>query len=106
MRRLCPYLLPIALVSLGFCGCLAATPVVCGQFVPGGLPWVRTADGWELLGSWLHTVPVGPKLNPLLVAGGQILGCLYALLAFSSEPGAPTSAGSTEVGHRRNVSQP
>jgi hypothetical protein len=106
VRHLCPYLLPVALVSLGFCCCLAATPVVCGQVVPDRLPWVRTADGWELLGSWLHTIPVGPKLNPLLVAAGQILGCLYGLLAFSSEPGVPTSARSTDVGRHPNVSQP
>jgi hypothetical protein len=88
VRYLCPYLLPFVLVTLGFYCCLVATPVVCGQVVPGQLTWVRTADGWELLGSWLHTVPVGPKLNPLLVAAGQILGCLYALLAFSTESGA------------------
>jgi len=92
VRPLCPYLLLFLLVTLGFCCCLVATPVVCGQVVSDRVTWVRTADGWELLGSWLHTVPAGPKLNPLLVAAGQVLGCLYALLAFSSEPGARISS--------------
>ena len=102
MRSHCPRLLPwvlmalgflaLGFLALGFCSGLVATPVVCGQVVPDRLPWVHTADGWELLGSWLHTVPAGPKLNPLLVAAGQVLGCLYALLAFSSEPGPRISS--------------
>ena len=96
----------LGFLARGFCSGLVATPVVCGQVVPDRLPWVHTADGWELAGSWLHTVPVGPKLNPLLVAAGQILGCCYALLAFSPDPGDPTSAGSTDAGYRRKGGQP
>jgi hypothetical protein len=49
---------------------------------PATMKWVRTADGWEHPGSW-NIAPVGPPtLHPLVVAAGQSLASVLALVAF------------------------
>ena len=47
--------------------------------------WVRTADGWERPNAWLATAPDVPRLHPAIVAAGQGLASLLALVAFRRE---------------------
>ena len=50
--------------------------------------WVRTADGWERSGSWhARGVVPPPRLHPLVVAAGQGLVSVLALLAFAKDGG-------------------
>ena len=52
---------------------------------PLALAWVRTSSGWERPKDWsLPNRRPRPALHPFVVAGGQLMGSLFALLAFSS----------------------
>jgi hypothetical protein len=47
--------------------------------------WVRTVDGWERPSAWLATAPNVPRLHPVVVAAGQGLASVLALVAFRRE---------------------
>ena len=48
--------------------------------------WVRTRDGWEPRIGWEPPPPLyEPTVHPIVVASGQILISLIALIAFSTE---------------------
>lgn len=50
---------------------------------PSTIQWVRTADGWERPAHWETTSPVEqPGLHPAVVAAGQGLFSVLALVAF------------------------
>ncbi|OHB74819.1 MAG: hypothetical protein A2W31_10220 [Planctomycetes bacterium RBG_16_64_10] len=71
------------LVALGTLLCLvepgAGRPVAFD-----GPVWVRTADGWERRSDWLPpAVLYQPALHPLVVAFGQVLLSIAALLALA-----------------------
>jgi hypothetical protein len=44
--------------------------------------WVRTADGWERPDRWVTTPVWTPGVHPLVVAAGQGLASVMALVAF------------------------
>jgi hypothetical protein len=48
-------------------------------------PWVRTVDGWERHGSWSVSSVGPPAVHPLVVAAGQVLGSILALVAFQRD---------------------
>jgi hypothetical protein len=43
--------------------------------------WVRTAQGWERRDRWVTTPPSEPAVHPLVVAAGQGLASVTALVA-------------------------
>jgi hypothetical protein len=47
--------------------------------------WVRTVDGWERADSWYLEAVGRPTLHPLVVAAGQGLASVLALVAFGRE---------------------
>lgn len=47
--------------------------------------WVRTIDGWERAGSWHAVVIRPPGLHPVVLAAGQGLVSVFALVAFGKE---------------------
>jgi hypothetical protein len=49
------------------------------------IAWVRTTDGWERPGDWYVTYATTPRLHPLVVAAGQGLVSILALVAFRDE---------------------
>jgi hypothetical protein len=49
---------------------------------PISTSWVRTVDGWERPNLW-HAAPAKPpQLHPLVVAAGQTLASVLALVVF------------------------
>ena len=48
--------------------------------------WVRTAHGWERPQTWNAEAAKEPRLHPRVVAAGQGLASLLALLAWASPP--------------------
>jgi hypothetical protein len=50
----------------------------------GANRWVRTADGWERKKAWHVDVVPPPPLHPLIVAAGEGLISVFALVAFSN----------------------
>ena len=48
--------------------------------------WVRTAHGWERPQTWNAEAAKEPRLHPMVVAAGQGLASLLALLAWASPP--------------------
>ncbi len=44
--------------------------------------WVRTAQGWERPDRWVTTPAWDPRVHPLVVAAGQGLASVMALVAF------------------------
>lgn len=57
---------------------LAARPPASAQ----DARWVRTVDGWERSDAWHSTVISPPRLHPLVVAAGEGLLSVFALVAF------------------------
>jgi hypothetical protein len=47
--------------------------------------WVRTVDGWERPGAWRTSCANVPRLHPAVVAAGQGLASILALVAFRRE---------------------
>lgn len=47
------------------------------------IDWVRTSQGWERTASWSRVPVSGPSLHPLVVAAGQGLVSVLALVATS-----------------------
>jgi hypothetical protein len=80
-------ILGISLLLLGF-GTLSCRVDVLSAQVPQPqteFDWVRTADGWERLGSWQAESPPRPHVHPLVIAAGQLLGSVLALAAFQGD---------------------
>lgn len=50
--------------------------------------WVRTADGWERTDTWEPAISSPPDLHPFVVAAGQGLLSVFALVAFPSRKDA------------------
>jgi hypothetical protein len=48
--------------------------------------WVRTVDGWERPKNWSPSLAEPPALHPLVVAAGQTLFSLFALVAAAKWP--------------------
>lgn len=48
--------------------------------------WVRTVDGWERSDRWYADRRTPPRLHPLVVATGQVLLSVLALVACQREP--------------------
>jgi hypothetical protein len=46
--------------------------------------WVRTVDGWERPDLWVATTAWEPGIHPLVVAAGQGLASVMALVALGS----------------------
>ena len=57
--------------------------------------WVRTTDGWEKTGQWMHGPLHAPTLHPLVIASLEGMLSFMALIAFC--PTARTSASRTRV---------
>ena len=49
------------------------------------LEWVRTADGWQRPGALFSAPAHRPQLHPIVVAAGQGLASILALVAFSRD---------------------
>jgi len=48
---------------------------------PTGIDWVRTLDGWERPNDWQPSLAGPPAVHPLVVATGQLLLSVFALVA-------------------------
>jgi hypothetical protein len=48
---------------------------------PAASAWVRTVDGWERPDRWVSTKAWEPGIHPLVVAAGQGLASVMALVA-------------------------
>ena len=76
----------ISLLILGL-GLLLGRVEGVGLEVPSEvreLEWVRTARGWERTAGWSNRPVVAPQLHPLVLAAGQGLASLLALVAFAT----------------------
>ncbi|MFO0790630.1 MAG: hypothetical protein U0805_14335 [Pirellulales bacterium] len=58
---------------------------------PPALTWIRTADGWERYGTWNLPAPQRPTLHPGIVAVGQVLVSMWALIVFHRDESQDTS---------------
>lgn len=54
---------------------------------PAASTWVRTVDGWERPDLWVSTTAWEPGLHPLVVAAGQGLASVMALVALGGRGG-------------------
>lgn len=78
----------ISLMLLGV-GILSCQVEGTSRATLGGPPaaaWVRTNDGWERPVTWYSMPPARPTLHPLVVAAGQGLASVFALVALGREP--------------------
>lgn len=83
------------------------------EIAPGGdqAGWVRTPDGWEKTTYWATSPTYTPPLHPSVVAMGQALASMVALVAFpmpyrrrrSSE--GPRSTGTARIPRGRTISR-
>jgi hypothetical protein len=76
-------ILGITLLLLGV-GSLAVRVEGTADVRPAGAPigqWVRTVDGWERPELWQDVVAGPPRLHPLVVAAGQGLISVLALVS-------------------------
>ena len=78
-------LVGLGLVSCQFDGTTAGTRLAATSQAD----WVRTVDGWERAGSWEPMVSHRPRLHPVVVASGQVLAAVLALVAFAGERRGP-----------------
>jgi hypothetical protein len=53
---------------------------------PRASAWVRTVDGWERSDRWTVTPAWEPGVHPLVVAAGQSLVSVMALVALGGNP--------------------
>jgi hypothetical protein len=73
----------ILLAAVGVHACRVDVPSAAPPNVPT-YEWVRTSDGWERRSDWLPpTTLYRPALHPLLVACGETLLAVAALVAFA-----------------------
>lgn len=75
----------LILLGVGSLSCRLEGMAGSATSSPPALDWVRTADGWERPVQWHKTVPHQPRLHPVVVAAGQILASVLALVAFGRE---------------------
>lgn len=73
----------LLLVGLGIWSCNVEGSASQDRGGPPAFSWVRTADGWERAGEWRIEEPTLPRLHPVVVAAGQGLFSVLALVAFS-----------------------
>jgi len=91
MRRRTKSLLMRPIVAIAFLllsvGILSCHMPGTARAKPNLLPptWVRTCDGWERPGSWNAKTVASPTLHPLVVATGQSLVSILALIAFQRD---------------------
>jgi hypothetical protein len=71
----------LLLVGLGILSCQVRDSVGDGPAVLPATQWVRTVDGWERPALWNAPGPHSPRLHPLVVAAGQGLVSVMALVA-------------------------
>ncbi len=72
----------LLLLGLGMLSCRVQGSASTHAQNPPSLTWVRTTDGWERSGSWNIAAVSRPRLHPLVVATGQGLASVLALIAF------------------------
>jgi len=85
-------ILGITLLLLGLGSLLCSVDGTVGNSVahaPVG-QWVRTTYGWERTNTWQAMGSYQPELHPLVVAAGQGLVSILALVAFRREDSGPT----------------
>jgi hypothetical protein len=84
----------ISLVLIGVGSVLCEVECESAGPVPtsGGTGWVRTTDGWECPQSWHADSASQPRIHPLVVAAGQGLVSIFALVACHG--GRPLEGGS------------
>ena len=83
------------------------------EIAPGGdqALWVRTPDGWEKTTYWATSPTYAPPLHPLVVALGQALASMVALVAFPMpfrrrrSSGGPRSARASRIPRGRTTSR-
>ena len=80
-------ILGISLMLLGLGTLLCQVDVLNARATPvaPASNWVRTADGWERPASWQSDAPPAPEVHPLLLATGQTLASVLALVAFQAD---------------------
>ena len=70
----------LLLVGIGSLSCQIDNPVGSAPAVAAGR-WVRTVDGWERTDLWDAPERFVPQLHPFVVAAGQGLLSVWALVA-------------------------
>ena len=75
------------LVGFGTLSCRVEGLAARGPERPQLSPWVRTADGWERTDSWHEERLSPPAVHPLVVAAGQGLLSVLALVAWQRDGG-------------------
>ncbi len=88
------FIIGISLLLLGF-GMLSCRVEGLAVREPERAPasqWVRTIDGWERSDRWAVTPVREPAVHPFVVAAGQGLVAVMALVAFGNVRGRETRA--------------
>jgi hypothetical protein len=75
----------LMLLGLGLVSCQLDSRLVAARRTTAETTWVRTIDGWERAGNWSPVDSRPPALHPLVVASGQTLLSLFALVAFAGQ---------------------
>jgi hypothetical protein len=76
----------LLLLGLGGLSCQVQNSVGEGPVIPSAGQWVRTVDGWERTETWNAPDLYVPRLHPLVVAAGQGLVSVMALVV-CAQPG-------------------
>jgi hypothetical protein len=78
------FIIGISLLLLGFgmLSCRVEGLAAREAEPPAASRWVRTVDGWERPDRWVTTPSWDPGVHPLVVAAGQGLASVMALVAF------------------------
>jgi hypothetical protein len=75
----------LLLLGLGGLSCQVQDSVGEGPVVTPAGQWVRTVDGWERTDSWNSPGLFVPRLHPLVVAAGQGLVSVMALVVCAGD---------------------
>lgn len=70
----------LLLLGIGMLSCRVEGTAGNRSVVPA-TQWVRTAHGWERPDRWMEAATLPPRLHPLVVAAGQGLISILALVA-------------------------
>ena len=75
------------------------------EIAPGGdqAGWVRTPDGWEKTTYWAISPTYAPPLHPSVVALGQALASMVALVAFPMPYRRRRSAGGPRLARAARI---
>ncbi len=79
MRSICGIL--VLLLGVGLMSCRIEGRSADATAPESEVEWVRTVDGWEQPHHWASSLAEPPALHPLVVAVGQTLVSLFALVA-------------------------